>query len=199
MPTKKEPQYLNAGCGTHYAPGWVNTDVWSSDTTKPDIVVKTGEPYPFKKNTFDAIFLGHVIEHIPWNKVPEFMEDMKRIAKPGAPLCIVGPDVYKTIHLWSTAQQPWWMVEAVMEHQGVNHQPDRENEEWVEAYHHWNCHEVRVQELLESLGFTNITNVFDLIPNDPDGRDWYDETTNITWPVVGKHVWQLAFRFNNPS
>jgi predicted SAM-dependent methyltransferase len=50
---------LNAGCGTWYADGWVNTDTWEDDNTKPDIVVKAGEPYPFPDNHFDAIFLGH--------------------------------------------------------------------------------------------------------------------------------------------
>lgn len=194
-----EIQYLNVGCGTHYANGWVNTDVWQSDTTTPDVVVNSGERYPFDDNTFDAIFLGHIIEHMPWDDVFPFMEDMKRIAKPGAHFLLVGPDVFKTIQLWKEDQQPWWMIEATMEHQGLNYQPDREEEVWDGAFHYWNCHEARIVHLLESLQFDNIANVFSLIPDDTEGREWYDEGTNITWPVVGKYIWQLAYRFDNPS
>jgi len=184
---------LNAGCGTHYAQGWVNTDVWVSDTTKPDVKVTPGEPYPFEDDTFDAIFLGHVIEHIDWKDLPAFMNDMRRIAKPGAPMLIVGPDVFKTIKLWSENQQPWWMIESVMEHQDINLQPDREHEWWDGATHHWNCHEKRVELLLRTMNFENIENVFDIMPN---GNNWPDNhVQGLVWPVVGKYIWQLAYRF----
>ena len=188
---------LNAGCGTHYANGWVNTDVWSSDTTKPDVVVAPGEPYPFEENYFDGVFLGHVLEHIPWPEVPAFLDDISRVTKPGAPILVVGPDVYKTIQRWANRQEPWWMVESVLEHQDRNWQPEREGEWWDGAHHHWNCHEARVEKLLNGMGFTNITNVYEDIPNDANGKSWFDAVTDITWPVVGKYYWQLAFRCFN--
>lgn len=190
---------LNAGCGTHYAKGWVNTDVWESDTTTPDVRVIPGKPYPFEDNTFDAVFMGHVIEHIPWPGVLTFLEDMSRVAKPGAPMLIVGPDVFKTIQRWRDGKEPWHMVCSVLEHQDMNYQPDRETEWWDGAHHHWNCHEERVETLIRNIGFTNIENVFDNIPNDASGKSWHDKKTNILWPVVGKYHWQLAFRFYNKS
>jgi len=192
-------KYLNAGCGTHYAQGWVNTDVWESDTTKPDVRVTPGEPYPFEDNTFDAVFLGHVIEHIKWDEVPSFMRDMQRIAKPNAPFLLVGPDVHKTIKRWKEGLEPWWMVESVMEHADMNFQPDREDEWWDGAHHHWNCHEKRVESLLSGMGLKDITNVFSVIPNDPMGKSWVDPVTKIEWPVVGKYHWQLCYRFTNIS
>lgn len=191
--------YLNVGCGTHYAQGWTNTDVWESDTTKPDVRVTLGEPYPFDDNTFDAVYMGHVLEHLPWKDVPAFLKDIQRIAKPGAQFLVVGPDVYKTIKLWSSGAQPWEMIESTMEHQDVNWQPDRITEWWDGAHHHWNCHEQRVERLLNDAGFVGVTNVFTQIPNNPQGTSWYDDQTNITWPVVGKYIWQLAYRFQNPD
>lgn len=190
---------LNAGCGTHYAQGWVNTDVWVSDTTIPDVQVIPGQPYPFDDNTFDAVFMGHVIEHIPWNDVLFFLQDMSRIAKPNAPMLIVGPDVFKTIKRWKDGKEPWYMVRSVMEHLDMNYQPDRETEWWDGAHHHWNCHEERVETIIRNIGFTEIENVFDNIPNDANGKSWTDEKTGITWPVVGKYHWQLCFKFNNLS
>jgi len=188
-------KFLNAGCGTWYADGWVNADVWESDTTKPDVRVTPGEPYPFDANVFDAIYLGHVLEHMDWHSVPNFLLDMSRIAKPGAPILITGPDVFRCIKMWREGKEPWWMVESVMEHQGMNWQPDREEEVWDGAEHKWNCHHQRVWNLLETVGFGGLTDLYDRIPNDPSQMSWHDTDTDIEWPVVGKHHWQMAIRF----
>lgn len=186
---------LNAGCGTHYAKGWVNTDVWESDTTKPDIRVKPGQPYPFEDNTFDAVFLGHVLEHIDWKEVPSFLTDMSRVAKPNAPMLVVGPDVYKTIERWKDGYEPFWMIQSVLEHQDINLQPDREHEWWDGATHHWNCHEARVVSILGDMGFPNIQVVSDDIPN---GNNWKDpQVQGIVWPIVSKAPWQCGVRFTN--
>ena len=186
---------LNAGCGTHYAEGWVNTDTWETDTTKPDVRVMPGEPYPFEDNTFDAVFLGHVLEHIPWNEVPAFMNDMQRIAKPNSPFLVCGPDVFKTIQRWKDGQEPWSMVLATIEHQDANHQPGREVEWWDGAHHHWNCHHERVWTLLGALNFFNLQDVFDDIPKDPSGKNWLHN--EINWPVVGHYHWQFAILCSN--
>ena len=68
---------------------------------------------------------------------------------------------------------------------------------WDGAHHHWNCHEQRVEKLLDKCGFLDIRNVYEDIPNDPNGSSWLDTTTGITWPVVGKYFWQLAFSCKN--
>lgn len=183
---------LNAGCGTHYAKGWVNCDVWSSGTTKPDVVVEAGKPYPFPDAHFDAIYLGHVIEHIDWRDVPGFLLDMRRIAKPGAPILIVGPDVLKTIQRWAQGNEPWEMVLSTMEHQEHNYQPERESEFWDGATHHWNCHHKRVWDVLENLGFVGMEDYFDRIPNNTSMRWWKDDLTGINWPVVSKWHWQFS-------
>lgn len=188
--------FLNAGCGTHYAEGWVNTDTWDDGvTTKPDVKVEPGKPYPFPDNHFDAVFLGHVLEHIPWKEVPAFLKDMMRVAKPNAPFLISGPDVLKTIQRWANKQEPWHMVLSTMEHQDINYQPGRENEWWDGAHHHWNCHHDRVWKLLQNCGFSSLVDVCDLIPKNAMGKNWKHE--NINWPVVGHWYWQFAILCNN--
>jgi len=187
---------LNAGCGTHYASGWVNTDVWNDgQTTKPDVQVETGKPYPFEENTFDAVYLGHVLEHIPWPKVFEFLQDMKRISKPDAKFLVCGPDVFKTIKRWATGAEPWWMIESTMEHQDINSQPEREHLWWDGAHHHWNCHHERVVRLLQLSGFANIQDVCENIPKDVHGKSWHHE--GVVWPVVGHWHWQFAIFCRN--
>lgn len=188
---------LNVGCGTHYAEGWVNTDMWSDETTRPDVVTPVGEPYPFDDHSADAIYMGHVLEHIAWANVPPFLLDIRRIAKPGAPILVVGPDVWRTIHRWRDGKEPWHMVESVLEHQDNNFQPGREHLVWEGAPHHWNCHEMRVASLLADCGYVNIRPFTDIIPNDTNGKWWTDDT-GITWPVVGKWHWQFALLCNAP-
>ncbi len=184
---------LNAGCGTHYAKGWVNVDIWSDEKTRPDVVAKANEPYPFPDNYFDAIYLGHVLEHIDWNQVPVFLKDMRRIAKPGAPILVVGPDVYKTLDRWKEGQEPLSMVLSVLEHQDIN--PDNPDAEWWDgATHHWNCHNDRVQKLLEKTGFSTVHDVYEEIPNCAECSTWDDKVTGINWPVVGKWFWQFAIK-----
>lgn len=182
---------LNAGCGTHYAKGWVNTDVWDDGiTTNPDIKVEPGKPYPFPDNHFDAIFLGHVLEHMDWKEVPNFLNDMKRIAKPNAKFLICGPDVLRTIKRWAQNQEPWEMVLSTMEHQDINTQPEREHLWWDGATHHWNCHHERVWNLLNKMGFTSLVDAFNLIPKNPLGEKWTNN--GIEWPVVGHWHWHFA-------
>lgn len=183
--------YLNAGCGTHYAEGWVNVDVWQDETTRPDVLVEPGDPYPFPDEHFDAVFLGHVLEHIPWPEVPTFLGEIFRVAKKNAPILIVGPDVIRTIKLWHEGLEPWHMVLSTMEHQHANYQPGREDKVWLGAHHHWNCSEERVVEMLKAMG-KKPRSYSDAIPNNPGGKGWYDHATKVDWPVVGKHHWQFG-------
>lgn len=194
-------KYLNVGCGTHYATGWVNTDVWEDHATKPDVLVESGKPYPFEDNTFDAIFLGHVLEHMDWTEVGGFLEDMNRIAKPDAPVLAVGPDVYRTIKRWQKNQEPWSMVESVMEHQDVyggytsfinsDAYAATPPDWWDGAAHHWNCHEKRLFDIMRYT-FKDCEVYSDTITPDPKGKWWEDPKTGIKWPVVGYWHWQCA-------
>lgn len=182
---------LNAGCGTHYAKGWVNTDVWRNEETTPDVLVELNRPYPFDDDYFDAVFLSHVLEHIPWPDVPNFLKEMSRVAKSKAPFFIVGPDVFRTLNLWRHDKQPWWLVEAALEHQDVR--PESGSEWWDGAHHHWNCHEDRVANLMSFLGFEEIETYSSKFKN-----NWKDEyVKEITWPVVGQADWQFAIRCVN--
>lgn len=191
---------LNAGCGTHYAHGWVNVDVWEDDTTTPDVIAKLNEPYPFDDGEAEAVYLGHVLEHIPWLRVSEFVADMARVAAKDAPILIVGPDVYRTIKLFAQGLQPWHIVEATLESQARHLLPPdrgRKVPGWFDLIpadsveHHWNCHEERLASLLRSMGFDPIS-YSDVIPDNPDQTSWHDDRTGITWPVVGKHHWQFG-------
>lgn len=144
-------------------------------------------PFPFPASEFDAVYLGHVLEHHPWNDLPSFLDGVRRVAKPGAPILIVGPDVHRTLLRWKAGSEPWEMVESVMEHQNL---PGSAG--WTEAAHHWNCHQDRVHGLLTHLAWDPVLDYSDIIPNDVNMTSWADSTNGIVWPVVGKWHWQFA-------
>lgn len=192
---------LNAGCGTHYAEGWVNCDVWVSDTTRPDVRVDPDGRYPFPGGTFDAIYAGHVLEHIEWSKVGTFLDEMARVAAPGAWMLVVGPDVYRTIQRWKEGKEPWHMVASTMEHADVNHQPGREGEQWTAAHHHWNCHAERLGRLLSRWETEDVSDAIpdNYLARDSEGRRWWnDPVSGVKWPVVDKAPWQCGFRVRMP-
>lgn len=182
---------LNVGCGTHYADGWVNCDVWEDELTTPDFLVEPNKPYPFPDNSAEAIYVGHVLEHMPWDDVFPLLEDLIRVARPGAPMFIVGPDTYRVIKCWAAGTQPWHMIPSVLEHQGENFQPGREHNRWDGAPHYWNCHEARVTKVLDHFGL-RWWSYSNSIPCDPAGRGWTDPIHKVEWPVVGYHEWQFA-------
>lgn len=84
-------QRLNLGCGRNSIAGWTNVD--SMKLPGVDIVAdldRCGDtPLPFDAESTDEFLLSHVIEHL---RAPlPLMQELWRIAKPGAKLTIHTP------------------------------------------------------------------------------------------------------------
>lgn len=182
---------LNVGCGSHYADGWVNTDVFQNDHIKPDHLVSVKGRYPFDDSTFDVVYMGHVLEHIEWEYVPNFLKEMSRISKPDALFMVVGPDMYRALDMWKNDEISIDLVSNILEHQDTNYQDSDTNNLRDGAPHFWNCHEKRVLNLLISLGFIDVTSQFEtlILKNERYG--------NIDWPLVSGIQWQFALSFKN--
>jgi predicted SAM-dependent methyltransferase len=71
---------LNLGCGEDYKEGWVNLDIVQG--VKADVYADIGKKLPFKDNTFEYVFISHVLEHV--NNLTGLMAELKRICKEGA-------------------------------------------------------------------------------------------------------------------
>lgn len=173
------PEWLNVGCGTHNAPApWWNIDVVSDPSVAvvPDEVVPRG-PLPYPDVSVQRVMLSHVLEHQPWHRVVPFLRDVLRVLVAGGEVCVIGPDVHRTIERWKAGAEPWHMVESVMEH--ANGRGDIDGP-WPEARHHWNCTEDRVVLGLEVAGFASISRV--PVPSPDLGR----------WPTFGPAPWQCA-------
>lgn len=92
---------LNVGCGPDIRPaseGWVNMDI--APLKGVDVVHDLlSFPWPFEANSFDHVFMSHVMEHVPHyvghkDSKDGFIltiEEIHRILKPGGTLEILSP------------------------------------------------------------------------------------------------------------
>ena len=82
---------LNVGCGRSILPGWINLDM--NPVAGIDIVADLEqcrlERLPLDDGSVDEFFLGDVLEHI--RQPLPLMEELHRIAKPGARMTIRCP------------------------------------------------------------------------------------------------------------
>lgn len=172
-PSPEEPGYLNIGCGPFRAPEpWWNIDVVSTEhpeyPTQPDEVVPRDRSVVelFGSRSCRRIYMGHLLEHVPWESVPHFLS--QRVAPAlvdDGELAIVGPDVYRAITGWRDGSNGWeWVVAAIEDdvaqfdlqerayHEGKDRvviTSDNATEGWPEARHKWNAYEERVFRVVQ--------------------------------------------------
>lgn len=86
--TAAQKKVLDVGCGQNKVKGAIGID--SNPRSHADVLHDLGNfPYPFADNEFDEIICSHVVEHVP--DVVRLVEELHRIARPGARLKIVTP------------------------------------------------------------------------------------------------------------
>lgn len=167
---------LNLGPGEHYADGWVNLD--ASGAVRCDQIVDGAAPFAgFADGCAQAVYLGHVLEHVWWPDVVPLLGEVRRVLRPGGTVLVTGPDMVRLIHRFAEGLEPWWLVEQAMEH------ADRTDPAWPEASHKWDCHEGRVIDALVAAGFVDVAATLEF-----DG-----------WPVTNWSDWQCAVRASTPS
>jgi hypothetical protein len=174
---------LNVGCGPFRADleGWVNTDVVHlPGDVEPDVVVTPDEPLPFDDGTFDRIYMGHVLEHVPWDKVVPFLQLVSSKLSDDGVVMVVGPDVNRSLRMWNDGTETLEHVLGVLEDDGhyQHHTAD-----WFGARHCWNAYEGRVVRALEQAGFVDVKPLEIVRKADFEG-----------WPVVSHSAYQCAVR-----
>lgn len=64
----------NLGCGAHFHAAWDNYDFDPSDATVRSIDL--GARLPFARSTYEAVYLSHVLEHLPRQRVPSLLDEV---------------------------------------------------------------------------------------------------------------------------
>lgn len=182
--------WVNVGCGPHRAPSpWVNVDCHEGDGITPDIVADPADPLAgWADGTVERVYLGHVLEHVPWPDVPGFLDRARRALAPGGLVCAVGPDVHRVITRWRDGLDPegWDLVVSALEgpwdrdYSGSGCDLIEREASWPGARHWWNCEEQRMVQAFEQAGFAEVRAVA------------IDPAALAGWPVVSFTQWQCA-------
>ena len=96
-------RYLNIGCGSTFHRSWENVDIVSCSPLVRQHDLTKGLPY--SDDTFDVVYASHVLEHIPYSSVNEFIQECVRVSRPGGVLRIVVPDFEEMAHRYLEAVQ----------------------------------------------------------------------------------------------
>lgn len=81
---------VNIACGTSYLPDWINLDY---SPVAPEVIRAdlTGR-LPLADSSVDVVYSSHFFEHIPVSLTAGFLQECRRILKPGGSLRLVVPD-----------------------------------------------------------------------------------------------------------
>ena len=102
--------FLNLGCGDppcHAPEPWVNVDSYAG--CEPDLLADL-HALPHDTGSVEAVYMGHVLEHLEYLDVIPVLHEVKRVLEPDGMLCIVGPDYHRVVTKPEWA--PW--VDLVM-------------------------------------------------------------------------------------
>lgn len=102
---------LHLGSGQHPTPelpDWVDVDLIWEGVYPPDV---HGDAFalPFRDHAFEAVYLGHMVEHIWWKDLPRFGAELRRVTMPGGEVIVVGPDWLRARH----QNQPKSLMDAI--------------------------------------------------------------------------------------
>ena len=173
---------------------WINLDCHQGDGVEPDILVDPEIPLEsFADGSLERVYLGHVLEHIPWPDVEAFLGHVDAKLAEGGEIMVVGPDVFRIIERWHRGLEPegWLLVESCLENpwdrcygeEGYGYTEGKEPEPtWKHARHWWNCYETRVVYAISA--YTTLTPT--PLPITPEALKG--------WPVTAFTEWQCAVR-----
>jgi|GEM_PF-433818 len=90
---------LNLGCGQRVNPEWLNLDVAPANhlVIKHDFI---HEKLPFADQSCEAVYHSHVLEHLPKDAAPAFMDECYRVLCNGGILRVVVPDFEQAARLY---------------------------------------------------------------------------------------------------
>ena len=162
---------INIGSGQHYAPGWWNVDIIPTDIGKqPDQLIDIFSlPVYFDEPVFNCAYIGHVLEHIDYNKVPDALRAIADVVLPGSKIMVVGPCIDKAL----TTNQPQSLIDAIR----APENPDRHP--WG---HKWTPTEPETARAIIKAGW--VPEIMDI-----------KEVKRPLWPNPSTACWQTALQF----
>jgi predicted SAM-dependent methyltransferase len=97
---------LNLGCGSRFHPAWINVDLQPVHASIRRLDVT--QRLPFDDAAFDAVYHSHVLEHLTRDCALSFLQECKRVLKPGGILRMAIPNLEAIVRLYLYALEDAW-------------------------------------------------------------------------------------------
>ena len=158
---------LNCGSGPWYCPGWMNIDRYAEDADWSGDVRKMPKTW---RSKFERVYMGHFLEHIPFDEIPTLFKEIFRVCKHGAEVVVVGPAMDKGLE----TGQPDWLLKQMGK---------SSDEDLLAMPGAGNAWEATTELTLEAMRLGGLTGVEEI---DIDSRVYPE------WPNRNAHRWQVA-------
>lgn len=108
---------LNIGCGPVQPDGWENIDV---DPGYPPHRYRLMDPaghngLDWPAATFDGAVSHHVLQMVPWPDLVPWLEEVRRVLKPGAVLRLSVPDLLGAVGAYLAGDRSWFPIDPAHE------------------------------------------------------------------------------------
>ncbi|MBQ8847519.1 MAG: methyltransferase domain-containing protein [Candidatus Gastranaerophilales bacterium] len=100
--SKKQNRYLEIGPGEKRIKNFETLNAFLINET--DYIGKLGKKLPFSDESFDLIYMSHVLEHVFWHKLDFTIKEINRIIKPNGIIEIWVPDGLKIAQAFCDAE-----------------------------------------------------------------------------------------------
>lgn len=159
---------LNLGCGPYYVRGWHNVDHGFPGYVDERVDLSGDLPWP--ADSLDAVYAGHVLEHISEEDCVSLLSSLLVCARTGAEILVVGPDVEKASYLQQHGYRLEISLESIIYGAGA----------WQGDVHLWKCTASKIEELLSTAGWSEVGEI-----------SMSDVST--FWPIAFRHPqWQCV-------
>jgi predicted SAM-dependent methyltransferase len=102
-------QRLNWGCGSHVAPGWINSDV--KDAAGIDLIADIRKGLPLVSESIDYSVSIHALPELTFSQQVPALQELLRVLKPGGVLRLSLPDLRKGIDAYMSGDGEYFKVD----------------------------------------------------------------------------------------
>ena len=108
LPASDEVRRLNWGCGDHFGPGWINSDI--KDMPGVDLACDIREGLPLATDSIDYAVSIHALPEIPYDDLIGVLVELRRVLKPGGVLRLELPDVDRGIQAYLSGDRDYFVI-----------------------------------------------------------------------------------------
>lgn len=105
-PSPASAKLVNLGCGASCHPDWINLDVEPRAPGVRHWDVRHGLPLP--EQFADAVYMSHLLEHLPLEAGAQLLENVFRVIRPGGIVRVVVPDLEGVCKAYLSALEAAW-------------------------------------------------------------------------------------------